>query len=67
MRLKNNKGVEKNFDILFEIEKDNKKYIVSKDLLTENIYSGKYENGKLKILNESEYEFINDMLKKING
>lgn len=67
MILKNNKGTERNFDVLFEVEKDNKKYIIYKDPLTENIYGGRFESDKLKALDDSEFEFINNMIEKLKG
>ncbi len=67
MILKNNKGIERSFDILFELDKNNKKYIIYKDPLTENIYGGRFEKEKLKVLNDKEYEFVNNMIEKLKG
>lgn len=67
MILRNNKGTERDFDILFEVEKNNKKYVIYKDQLTENIYGGRLEEDKLKVLDDSEFEFINKMIEKLKG
>jgi len=67
MILRNNKGTERDFDILFEVEKNNKKYVIYKDQLTENIYGGRLEEDKLKVLDDSEFEFINNMIEKLKG
>ncbi|MBQ7031633.1 MAG: hypothetical protein IJY87_00280 [Bacilli bacterium] len=67
MILRNNKGTERDFDILFEVEKNNKKYVIYKDRLTENIYGGRLEEDKLKVLDDSEFEFINNMIEKLKG
>lgn len=67
MILRNNKGTERDFDVLFEVEKNNKKYVVYKDQLTGNIYGGKLEEDKLKVLDDSEFEFINNMIEKLKG
>lgn len=67
MILKNSKGIEREFNILFEIEKNNNKYIVYKDMMTNNIYGGKCKNDNLEALNEKEFEFINNILEKLNG
>ena len=67
MILKNNKGVERNFEILFEIEKEENKYIVYKDPLTDNIYGGKYEGEKLTILEDNEINYLNKIIEKLDS
>lgn len=67
MILKNSKGIERNFELLFEIEKDNNKYIVYKDRITNNIYAGKENKNKLAILDENEINYLNALLEKMNG
>lgn len=67
MILKNSKGNERNFEILFEVIKEENKYIVYKDLLTDNIYGGKYDDNKLVVLNDDEVEYLNKMIEKLNG
>jgi len=67
MILKNNKGIERNFIILFEIIKNNEKYIIYKDPITNKIYSGKNDKNKLKILSDEEFDYINNIIEKING
>lgn len=65
MLLKNSKGIKREFEILFEIEKDNILYIVYKDPVTDNIYAGKKDSDELKKLNEEEYEYIKGVINKI--
>lgn len=67
MVLKNNKGVERNFEILFEVEKDKNKYIVYKDELNGNVYGGKYKKDKLVGLEDNEIEYLNKIIEKLNG
>lgn len=67
MILRNNKGLERSFEILFEIENNKRKYIIYRDPLTNNVYGGRYEEDKLKVLNENEFEFINNIVEKFNG
>ena len=67
MLLKNNKGIKREFEVLFEIEKDEDTYIVYKDPVTDNIYSGKKEENELKKLDDKEFEYIKNMIEKIGG
>lgn len=67
MILKNKNGKEREFELLLEINKDNNKYLVYKDYLTDNIYSGKLNNNKLDLLDDNEYEYINNLIKRIDG
>ena len=64
MILKNKKGLERKFRILFEIEDEDKKYIIYEDINTLKIYGGKLQENVLKILS---YEEINMLNKMING
>lgn len=66
MKLKNNKGKERNFDLLLKIEKDKKVYLVYRDPISNKIYSGKKEDNTLKVLDEKEIEFINKIMDKFN-
>lgn len=67
MILKNNKGLERHFEVLFEVEKDNNKYLVYKDPLTDNLYGGKYVEDKLIVLKEDELKYLNKIIEKINS
>ena len=67
MILKNSNGNERNFEILFEVIKEDNKYIVYKDSITNNIYGGKCDNNKLIVLNDDEIEYLNKMIEKLNG
>lgn len=67
MILKNNNGKEREFKILLRIEKSNNRYIIYKDLVTNNIYAGKYKSKKLNALSDEEYEVINSIFERIEG
>ncbi|MBE6156880.1 MAG: hypothetical protein E7161_03945 [Firmicutes bacterium] len=67
MILKNSKGIERHFEIIFEIEKDSNKYIVYKDPLTGNVYSGKNVKGKLLVLEDNELDYLNKILEKLDS
>lgn len=67
MILKNKKEIERTFKVLFEIEKNNKIYVVYKDINTLNIYGGRKEGSSLKPLINEEYDIINDVLNKVSG
>lgn len=66
MILKNKKGIERNFRILFEFENKNNKYVVYEDINTLNIYGGRLNDKKLEPLLDNEFKIINDMLEKIS-
>jgi len=65
MILKNKKGTERKFRVLFELDKDNKEFIIYEDINTLNIYGGKKDGNILKPLDDSEYILLNDVLEKI--
>lgn len=67
MILKNNKGIERDFELLFEIDKDNNKFVIYKDILSNTLYVGKKDDEKLKPLSEEEYIYINNIVEKINS
>ena len=67
MKLKNKKGIERTFRVLFELNKKNKRYVIYEDINTLNIYGGRIDNKNLLPLNDSEFDFINNLLEKMNG
>lgn len=67
MILKNSKGIERNFEVLIELEKDNKKFVIYKDIMSDSIYSGREEDNKLFPLTDEEFAYVNSILEKING
>lgn len=67
MILENSNGQKRDFLILLEIEKDNKKYIIYKDKISDNIYGGRISRNKLKSLNDIEYQFLNNMMNKFDN
>jgi len=67
MILKNNKGVEKHFEIVFEVEKDNNKYVVYKDPLNDSLYGGKYIDEKLMALEDDELEYLDRLIERVNS
>ena len=67
MILRNKQGKERNFRILFELEKKKNKYVIYEDINTLNIYGGKICDDHLLPLNEEEFNFISNMIEKISG
>ena len=66
MKLKNKNGLERNFRILFELENKDKKYVIYEDINTLNVYGGRKINSDLLPLSDSEFNLIENLLKKIN-
>lgn len=67
MILKNNKGLEREVKLLFELDKNNKKYIIYKDIISNNIYGGLLNGNELKSLSEEEYDMLNKVIERIEG
>jgi len=67
MILKNKKGIERNFRVLFEIDNKNQKYIVYEDVNTLNIYGGKLSKNIMKSLNDDEIKLLNNMINRLVG
>ena len=67
MILENSNGQKREFEILLEFESNNKKYIIYKDLLSDNVYGGRMSRNKLKALDEDEYRMLNNILEKFNN
>ena len=65
MIIENNKGIKKEFKLLFKIEKDNNIYLIYQDTYSKQIYAGKKYKDNLKKLNNKEVDLINNLLKKI--
>ena len=65
MTLKNSKGTERSVQILFEVEKNKKKYVVYKDPHTNNMYGGRLTKKKVKPLTDEELVLLDTMVKKI--
>lgn len=67
MILKNNKEIEREFELLFEIQKDDNKYIIYKDIIGGSLYTSKVRDNKLIPLTEEEYQYIEKVVERING
>ncbi len=65
MIIENNKGIKKEFKLLFKIEKDNNIYLIYQDNYSKQVYAGKQNKDNLKKLNDKEVDLINNLLKKI--
>ncbi len=65
MILQNSKGKVRNFQIIFEVEKKKKKYIVYQDINTKNIYGGIVEGEKLRPLVDKEYLYLDKLVSMI--
>lgn len=66
MILKNSKGKERNFKLLFKLEYKNNTYLTYKDPISGKFYSGKLKGNTLKSLNEEEMIRMNKVLERIN-
>ncbi len=67
MILRNKKGQERNFKILYKIEHNEEIYIVYEDYISSRFYVGLKKDNKLININEEETNFINSILKGVNG
>lgn len=67
MILKNKKGTKREFEILYEIEKDETKYVIYKDIMSSLIYTSKYDDNKLIPLTDEEFEYVTSVIEKMNG
>lgn len=67
MILRNKKGIERKFRLLFEVDSKNNKYLIYEDINTLNVYGGRLNKNNLSSLNDSEYEFLNNMLDRLVG
>ena len=65
MIIENNKGIKKEFKLLFKIEKDSNIYLIYQDNYSKQVYAGKQNKDNLKKLNNKEVDLINNLLKKI--
>ncbi len=73
LKVKNDKGEEKEFDILFSFESENthKNYVVYTDFNKENdiikCYASIYEDGKLSPIDtEAENNIVEEMIKTLS-
>lgn len=67
MKLKNKNGKEREFELLLEVYKDDNNYLVYKDYISNKLYSSRKNDNKLEVLNEEEFEYIDNLIKKIDG
>lgn len=67
MILRNKKGIERKFRLLFEVDSKNNKYLIYEDINTLNVYGGRLNKNNLSSLNDLEYEFLNNMLDRLVG
>ncbi len=65
MILRNSKGHERNFKILFKIEYNNKCYYVYEDYITSKNYVGIIDGEYLKKVSLDEIAFIKKILEKV--
>ncbi len=66
MRLKNNRDIEREFNVLLKVMKNNNTYLIYQDLNSNKIYSGKVKGKKLVVVNEQEYNYLNTLLERIS-
>ena len=67
MKLKNKNGKEREFELLLEVYKDGNNYLIYKDFISNKLYSSRKNDNKLEVLNEEEFEYKNNLIKKIDG
>lgn len=67
MKLKNKNGKEREFELLLEVYKDGNNYLIYKDFISNKLYSSRKNDNKLEVLNEEEFEYIDNLIKKIDG
>ena len=67
MKLKNKNGKEREFELLLDIYKDGNNYLIYKDFISNKLYSSRKNDNKLEVLNEEEFEYIDNLIKKIDG
>ena len=67
MILRNSKGKERHFKVLFKLDKNGKTYIVYQDEMSGKYYGGLLKENKLKVLNDDEMMMINKVLERIKG
>ena len=65
MIIENNKGIKKEFKLLFKIENDKNIYLIYQDNYSKQVYAGRQSNSNLKKLNNKEVDLINNLLNKI--
>ena len=65
MILRNSLGREKEFEILIEVEKKNKDYIVYKDFNTGSFHAGIKKKNKLVPVNDEERNYLDELLRKV--
>ena len=66
MILRNHKGQERNFKLVFKIEHNNKLYYIYEDYVNSHYYVGFKDHQILKKITEEEMAFINQILEKVN-
>ena len=67
MILRNKKGEERKFRLLYKIEHNDNLYLVYEDYITKKIYAGKKKQDKLKKLEEDELNYINKLIEKVSS
>ena len=66
MILKNSKGQERNFKMLFKIEINDNIYFVYEDNITKKCYSGLKDGNKLKKIDKKNIMLLEEIIKKVN-
>ncbi len=65
MILENSRNIKKEFDIVFELEQDKKKYIIYKDPNNGNLFGGIIKNDTVKALSDKEYDMLNTLVERV--
>ena len=66
MILRNSKGYERNFKVLFKIEYQNNCYLVYEDFITGKCYAGLKDSNHLKKVSKDDLLLVDKILEGVN-
>lgn len=66
MVLKNKKGQERNFNLLYKLELKEKTYFIYEDIITKKCYAGLQEDHELNVVSKEEIDLLERIIKRVN-
>ncbi len=66
MVLKNKKGQERNFNLLYKLELNAKTYFIYEDIITKKCYAGLQEGQELNVVSKEEIDLLERIIKRVN-
>lgn len=66
MVLKNKKGQERNFNLLYKLELKEKTYFIYEDVITKKCYAGLQEGQELNVVSKEEIDLLERIIKRVN-